>query len=245
MYFVVMPRVSLIVILMMYVRYLYSINCPTVICLPSMLNLSYGETPLVNCGPRSNFLYIALPFYYYSLCLLFCITIILLPLDTLIPLFTVNRWDWQPYHKLGAKYLFVLCRFHVAVDGRHVVNKFFGAIIQSVTKLASITFLSLAFSCWFDKPWFHNWGKTSYCAHHTFLLGFPTGCTYKPSSSFSGAVAGEKEDFCKGSLTRTLFYFVLVLLYFIFACIVLLKIQKKLASFIVVTLLLLVHYVVP
>jgi hypothetical protein len=37
MYFVVMPRVSLIVILMMYVRYLYSINCPTIICLPNML----------------------------------------------------------------------------------------------------------------------------------------------------------------------------------------------------------------
>jgi hypothetical protein len=37
MYFVVMPRVNLIVILMMYVRYLYSINCPTVIYLPSML----------------------------------------------------------------------------------------------------------------------------------------------------------------------------------------------------------------
>jgi hypothetical protein len=36
MYFVVMPRVNLIVILMTYVRYLYSINCPTVICLPSM-----------------------------------------------------------------------------------------------------------------------------------------------------------------------------------------------------------------
>jgi hypothetical protein len=37
MYFVVMPRVNLIVILVMYVRYLYSINCPTVICLPNML----------------------------------------------------------------------------------------------------------------------------------------------------------------------------------------------------------------
>jgi hypothetical protein len=37
MYFIVMPRVNLIVILMTYVRYLYSINCTTVICLPSML----------------------------------------------------------------------------------------------------------------------------------------------------------------------------------------------------------------
>jgi hypothetical protein len=41
MYFVVMLRVNLIVILMTYVRYLYSINCPTVICLPSMCYLLY------------------------------------------------------------------------------------------------------------------------------------------------------------------------------------------------------------
>jgi hypothetical protein len=37
MYFVVMPRVNLIVILVTYAHYLYSINCPTVIYLPSML----------------------------------------------------------------------------------------------------------------------------------------------------------------------------------------------------------------
>jgi hypothetical protein len=36
-YFVVMPRVNLIVILATYACYLYSINCPTVIYLPSML----------------------------------------------------------------------------------------------------------------------------------------------------------------------------------------------------------------
>jgi hypothetical protein len=36
MYLVVMPRVNLIVILVTYARYLYSINCPTIICLPSM-----------------------------------------------------------------------------------------------------------------------------------------------------------------------------------------------------------------
>jgi hypothetical protein len=64
------------------------------------------------------------------------------------------------------------------------------------------------------------------------------------SSIFSGSVAGEKEDFCKGILARTIFTLLFVLLYFIFACIILSKIQKKLVSFIVVTLLLLVHYVV-
>jgi hypothetical protein len=36
MYLVVMPRVNLIVILSTYARCLYSINCPTIICLPSM-----------------------------------------------------------------------------------------------------------------------------------------------------------------------------------------------------------------
>jgi hypothetical protein len=45
-------------------------------------------------------------------------------------------------------------------------------------------------------------------------------------NKFSGAIAGEKEDFYKGSLACTIFYFVLILLYFIFACIFLSKIQK-------------------
>jgi hypothetical protein len=36
MYLLVMPRVNLIVILLTYARYLYFINCPAVICLPSM-----------------------------------------------------------------------------------------------------------------------------------------------------------------------------------------------------------------
>jgi hypothetical protein len=40
MYLVVMPKVNLIVTLSTYARYLYSINCPTIICLPSMLLFS-------------------------------------------------------------------------------------------------------------------------------------------------------------------------------------------------------------
>jgi hypothetical protein len=66
MYLVVMPRVNRIVILATYARYLYSINCPTVICLHSMCYLPYGETPLVNCGLLSNFLYIAITCLLYS-----------------------------------------------------------------------------------------------------------------------------------------------------------------------------------
>jgi hypothetical protein len=44
---------------------------------------------------------------------------------------------------------------------------------------------------------------------------------------FSGAIAEEKEDICKGSFACTSFTLLIVLLYFIFACIVLSKIQKS------------------
>ena len=71
MYFVVMPRVNRIVIFLTYHVYLYSINYPTVIRLPSMCYLSYGETPLVNYGPRSYFLHIAITYLLYSHCLLY------------------------------------------------------------------------------------------------------------------------------------------------------------------------------
>jgi hypothetical protein len=86
-----------------------------------------------------------------------CITIILLPLDTLSPLFTANRWDWQPHHKLGARYLFVLCAGFTLLLGEDTpTSSLSSALVRSVTKLASITFLSLAFSYWIDLPWFHN-----------------------------------------------------------------------------------------
>jgi hypothetical protein len=89
--------------------------------------------------------------------------------------------------------------------------------------------------------------ETCCYAHHTFLLGFPTGCLLRTIKHFSGAVAGEKEDFCKGSLSLPIFYFVIVLLtfftLFLFAFFYI-KNTKKLISFIVSIslLLLLVHY---
>jgi hypothetical protein len=66
---------------------------------------------------------------------------------------------------------------------------------------------------------------------------------YLPASStFSGAIAGEKEDFCKGSLARTIFTFFCFTLFLLASFY---QKYKKLASFIVVISLLLVHYVVP
>jgi hypothetical protein len=91
MHFVVMPRVNLIVILVTYARYLYSINCPTVICLPSMLlfilwrdTTSELWTPVqfpLHCLHHFTITHTVyfLTYYYYF------------RLDTLIPLFIANR----------------------------------------------------------------------------------------------------------------------------------------------------------
>jgi hypothetical protein len=50
------------------------------------------------------------------------------------------------------------------------------------------------------------------------------------NQAFSGAIAGEKKDFCKGSLSLPIFllcYCFAYFIYFIFACIFLSKIQKN------------------
>jgi hypothetical protein len=82
----------------------------------------------------------------------------------------------------------------------------------SVTKLASITFLSLAFSYWIDNLGFTTERRLAAVLIIPSLGVLNWSVIYiintAPSSKFSGAVAGERENFCKGSLARTIFYFV-------------------------------------
>jgi hypothetical protein len=108
-YLVVMPRVNLIVILLTYARCLYSINCPPVICLPSMYYFILWRDTTIELWTLVLF-----PLYCYHMFTLLALFTLLVyyyyfPLDTLISLFTANRWDWQPHRKLGTKYLVVLC----------------------------------------------------------------------------------------------------------------------------------------
>jgi hypothetical protein len=85
MYYVVMPIVNLIVILMTFVCLLYSINCPNVICLPIMLFTLWRDTTS-ELWTRSIFLYCyyRLPFTHFIYILA---NYYLLPLDTFNPLF--------------------------------------------------------------------------------------------------------------------------------------------------------------
>jgi hypothetical protein len=73
MYFVIMLRVNLIVILMTYVRYLYSINCPTVICLSSMLLFILWRDTTSELWIPVQFPLHCYTVYFYSHYLLSCI----------------------------------------------------------------------------------------------------------------------------------------------------------------------------
>jgi hypothetical protein len=122
----------------------------------------------------------------------------------------------------------------------------------SVTKLASITFLSLAFSYWTDKPWFITEGKLLLCSSY-LPLGVPNWSVIYISTGaiklFSGTVAGElkknklphqlgtscflapltgrKKTSARGVSHAHPLLCLLFCCYFIFTCIVLSKTQKK------------------
>jgi hypothetical protein len=61
-------------------------------------------------------------------------------------------------------------------------------------------------------------------------LGVPNGLYLQAIKQFFGAVVGEEEDFCKGSLARTLFYFVYCFALLYFCLHLFIKNTKKLVS---------------
>jgi hypothetical protein len=123
----------------------------------------------------------------------------------------------------------VVCRFHVVAGaklrpGRGAIYKLSGA----VAKRAGINLRK-----WVLSPTSSiNLGfilREDLLLCSSYLpLGVPNWVViYTPSNNFFDAIAGEKENFCKGSLSLSIIYFVIVLLYFTFACIFLSKITKN------------------
>jgi hypothetical protein len=93
----------------------------------------------------------------------------------------------------------------------------------------------LAFSYWFDKPQFLTEGRLATVLIIPSSWGSQLGSYLPASSTFSGAVAGEKEDFCKGSLART----ILTLFLFCFTLFLLASFyqkHKKQISFLIVVI---------
>jgi hypothetical protein len=141
----------------------------------------YGETPLVNCGSRS----ILLHSFYRLLCtsiIYFFANKYLLPHDTFNPLFTANRWDWQPHCLLEQSTLVVLCAGStLLLVQSYTPDKapYINCLEPSPSQLAS-TFRSYFFLLLVRLNLGFILRKTYRCAHHTFLLGFPTGWLAPP-----------------------------------------------------------------
>jgi hypothetical protein len=82
------------------------------------------------------------------------------------PLFSANQWDWQSHCKLGQSILVVLCPGSMLL---------LAPVVRPAKTSSQQPSEVVSFSYWSIKLWFYNWGKTYHCAHHTLLLGFPTG----------------------------------------------------------------------
>jgi hypothetical protein len=142
----------------------------------------------VNCGPQSNSFTLLLPFYFTRFIYILA-NHYLLPLDTLNPLFIAKRWDWQPHCKLGQSTWLCCVQVPPCCWWKATRWQVPGAIVQSVAKLAGINLRKCgSFFYWFDKPWFHNWGKLAVVLIITLLLGFSnkfSGVNYAPAKQQS------------------------------------------------------------
>jgi hypothetical protein len=145
MYFVVMPRVNLIVILMTYVRYLYSINCPTVICLPSMLLLILWRDTTSELWTPVQFLFVAITVYYFTCLFTFLHTITFYHSICLILCLQQTGEIDSLIISWGKVLGCVVCRFHVAAGQSKALDEAPYKLSRAVAKLASMNLLKFGF----------------------------------------------------------------------------------------------------
>ena len=163
-----------------------------------------GETPLVNCGPRSILLH-----RIQSTAIL----VLLFSANNHHPHYTSNPLLQQAGEidnltvSLGQSTLVVLCRFHVGAGIPGVAPHYISP---------PSTFNVLLDSYWFDKPWFLTEGNLLLYASH-LPLGVPNGRVLHASSSkFLAPLPGRSRHAARGVSTSQSLYFVFVLLYFIY-----------------------------
>jgi hypothetical protein len=87
----------------------------------------------------------------------------------------------------------------------------------------------LAFSYWFDLTLVSQLREGLLLCSSYLPLGVPNELFLQAINDFSGAVAGEKEDFYKGSLSHTIFYFVICFALLFFCLHRFIKITKKIS----------------
>src|SRR5215213_186578 len=163
-----------------------------------------GETPLVNCGPRSYSLHsiqsTAIVFY--------CFLCKHLPLDTFNPLLQQAGEIDNLTVSLGQSTWVVLCRFRV------------GAGIPGVAPhhiSRPSTFNVLLGSSWFDQPWFLSEEKLASIRIIPSSWGSQRTCTStRIKHKFLAPLPGRSRHAARGVSTSQSLYFFFVLLYFIY-----------------------------
>ena len=142
----------------------------------------YGETPLVNCGPRSNSFTLIKPQTANCSFFIRCNLILIFHTRRLILCFQQAGEIDNLTVSLGQSIVIVLC-----AGPRQRRNPWCCA----ASYFAVDNFLKNRYSYWFDKPWFHTEGKLAARLHQTFILGSPNEQVRLASSIFSGAISGE------------------------------------------------------
>jgi hypothetical protein len=146
---------------------------------------------------------------------------------------------------MGTEYLVVLCAGSMLPLAKQSLDEAPYKLSRAVAKLAGITFWSISFFPDTIKPWFLTEGKFATVLIIPSSWGSQLG-GYLPASGiiFWRRCRG-KRRLLQGDFHTHILYFVLsfALLYFYLHHFI--KNKKKLVSFIVVTLLHLVHYVIP
>ena len=178
-----------------------------------------GETPLVNCGPRSNSL------YWNTI---YCNTVLLFSANNHLPHNTVNSLLQQAGEidnltvSLGQSTLVVLCRFHVGAGIPGVAPHYIPP---------PSTFNVLLGSSWFDKPWFLSEGKLAAVRIIPSSWGCPTNVwNTRHQALFLAPLPGRSRHAARGVFHIQSLYFVFVLLSFIYYFVCCTKSKKKLVA---------------
>jgi hypothetical protein len=146
----------------------------------------------VNCGPRFNFLYIALPFYYYSLCLHYCILLSLYHLIRSI-LCSQQTGEIDNLIKVGSKVLgCVMCTFHVAAGEKlHADKQLIWRPCPECHEASKHHLLKFGFLLQVRSTLVSQLREICCCAQQTFLLEFSTGCLMRLIAPSCFLVRGE------------------------------------------------------
>src|SRR6185369_14469921 len=152
----------------------------------------YGETPLVNCGPRSNSFTLIKPQTATCSFFIHCNLILIFHTRRLILCFQQASEIDNLTVSLGQSTVIVLC-----AGPRQRRNPWCCA----ASYFAIDNLLKNRYSYWFDKPWFHTEGKLAARLHQTFLLGSPNEQVRLASSLFLAPLPGSS---CSSARSFTL-----------------------------------------